>query len=141
MKCNYICHKMKGWDLQRGIRIVSVCSKTALCTISAVEVFIYSVDIYYHVAGPWNIEVSRRLLFLFTWGILWRKHVRRHWAYPFIELSSISEDPSLFYLIITSQQDMEYRQGEGRWWGRGREQAIFWLGLQMFRKLVPDSSD
>lgn len=30
------------------------------------------------------------------------------------ELSSISQDPSLFYLIIISQQDIEYRQGEGR---------------------------
>lgn len=140
MKCNFICHEVKGWDLQNRIRLVFVCSETALCNNSAAEVFFYLVDIYSHVAGTWNTEVSSRLLFLFTWGILWRKHGRKYWAHPVTELSSISEDPSLFYLIITNRI-MEYRQGEGRWRGRGREQAIFWLGLQMFRKLVPDSND
>jgi len=45
--------------------MVFVCSKTALCN-SAMEVFFYSLDIYYHVAGTWNTEVNKNLSFTST---------------------------------------------------------------------------
>lgn len=95
--------------------MVLVCSKTTLYNGSAVGISFYSINTWrYYAAGTWNTEVSR-LLSLSTLGILWRNHVRKHWVFPTTELFSISQDLSLFYLIITTQQDMECRQGEGRW--------------------------
>lgn len=47
-------------------------------------------------------------------GHLMEEMCQKALAYPITELSSISQKPSLFNLIITSQQGMEYRLSEGR---------------------------